>query len=65
MSLCGDDDDDPANVGLNRAFLLDALAARARDRLILELGAPKAPVVIRRPDDEESFSLLMPVRLDG
>lgn len=65
VSLGDDGDDDPAAVGLNRAFLLDALTAGARDRLILELGAPKAPVVIRRPDDEESFSLLMPVRLDG
>ncbi|MFJ7271439.1 MerR family transcriptional regulator [Streptomyces sp. NPDC099050] len=68
LSLAGDGDDaadDPADVGVNRAFLLDALAAGARDRLILELGAPKAPVAIRRPDDEESFSLLMPVRLDG
>lgn len=65
VSLGDDGDDDPANVGLNRAFLLDALAAGARDRLILELGAPKAPVVIRRPDDEEAFSLLMPVRLEG
>ncbi|MFE4264618.1 MerR family transcriptional regulator [Streptomyces sp. NPDC056883] len=65
VSLCGDEDDDPANVGLNRAFLLDALAAGNRDRLVLELGAPKAPVVVRRPDDEETFSLLMPVRLDA
>ncbi|MFE9561010.1 MerR family transcriptional regulator [Streptomyces sp. NPDC006487] len=65
VSLGADGDDDPADVGLNRAFLLDALAAGARDRLILELGAPKAPVAIRRPDDEESFSLLMPVRLEG
>ncbi|MFZ3498057.1 MerR family transcriptional regulator [Streptomyces sp. 5.8] len=65
VSLGDDGDDDPAAVGLNRAFLLDAITAGARDRLILELGAPKAPVVIRRPDDEESFSLLMPVRLDG
>ncbi|MFF3215170.1 MerR family transcriptional regulator [Streptomyces sp. NPDC002886] len=65
VSLGADGDDEPADVGLNRAFLLDALAAGARDRLILELGAPKAPVAIRRPDDEESFSLLMPVRLDG
>ncbi|MFF1408284.1 MerR family transcriptional regulator [Streptomyces sp. NPDC058289] len=65
LSLCDDEDDDPANVGLNRAFLLDALDAGDRDRLILELGAPKAPVVVRRPDDEESFSLLMPVRLDA
>lgn len=65
VSLCDDGDDDPAGVGLNRAFLLHALAAGDRDRLILELGAPKAPVVIRRPDDEEAFSLLMPVRLEG
>lgn len=65
VSLGGDGDDDPADIGLNRAFLLDALTAGDRDRLILELGAPKAPVVIRRPDDEDTFSLLMPVRLDG
>lgn len=65
VSLCDDGDDDPAGVGLNRAFLLDALAAGGRDRLILELGAPKAPVAVRRPDDQETFSLLMPVRLDG
>ncbi|MDD9382526.1 MerR family transcriptional regulator [Streptomyces sp. ZAF1911] len=65
VSLADDDADDPADVGLNRAFLLDALAAADRDRLILELGAPKAPVAIRRPDDEETFSLLMPVRLDA
>ncbi|MGW5400904.1 DNA polymerase III subunit beta family protein [Streptomyces sp. NPDC003952] len=65
ISLGADGDDDPADVGLNRAFLLDALTAGARDRLILELGAPKTPVAIRRPDDEESFSLLMPVRLEG
>ncbi|MCX4778832.1 MerR family transcriptional regulator [Streptomyces sp. NBC_01264] len=65
LSLGDSGADDPADVGLNRAFLLDALAAGARDQLILELGAPKAPVVIRRPDDEESFSLLMPVRLDA
>lgn len=64
VSLCDDGEEDPAAVGLNRTFLLDALAAADRDRLILELGAPKAPVVIRRPDDEEAFSLLMPVRLD-
>ncbi|MFE4635200.1 MerR family transcriptional regulator [Streptomyces sp. NPDC056773] len=65
VSVCDEGDDDPAAVGLNRAFLLDALAAGDRDRLILELGAPTAPAAVRRPDDEETFSLLMPVRLDG
>ncbi|MFJ9537539.1 MerR family transcriptional regulator [Streptomyces sp. NPDC101225] len=62
--VCDDGDDDADQVALNRAFLLDALAAGDRDRLILEFGVPTAPVAIRRPDDEESFSLLMPVRLE-
>lgn len=65
VTLCtGGDGDDPNRVAVNREFLLDALAAGARDRLILELVAPTAPVVIRRPDDEGTFSMLMPVRLE-
>ncbi|MCC9711495.1 MerR family transcriptional regulator [Streptomyces sp. MNU76] len=62
--VCDDSDDDPNNVAVNRDFLLDALTAGARDELILELGAPTAPLAIRRPDDEHAFSLLMPVRLE-
>ncbi|MBT3154053.1 MerR family transcriptional regulator [Streptomyces sp. CHD11] len=52
-------------VAVNRAFLLEALAAGARDRLLLEFGAPTAPLAVRRPDDEHTFSLLMPVRLES
>ena len=52
------------HVGVNREFLLDALAAAARDRLVLELGSPIAPLAVRLPDREDTFSLLMPVRLD-
>lgn len=55
---------DEHRVGVNRDYLLDALAAGDRDRLVLELGAPTAPVVIRRPDDAGTYSLLMPVRLE-
>ncbi|MDH6547155.1 MerR family transcriptional regulator [Streptomyces sp. SAI-041] len=62
--VCDDGDDDPDNVAVNRAFLLDALAAGGRDELVLELGTPTAPLAIRRPDDEGAFSLLMPVRLE-
>ncbi|MGW6709639.1 DNA polymerase III subunit beta family protein [Streptomyces sp. NPDC054956] len=51
-------------VAVNREFLLDALAAGARDELLLEFGAPTAPLAIRRTDTEETFSLLMPVRLE-
>ncbi|MFG3548916.1 MerR family transcriptional regulator [Streptomyces sp. NPDC047725] len=62
--VCGDGDDAPDQVAVDRAFLLDALAAGARDRLVLEFGAPTTPLAIRRTDDEETFSLLMPVRLE-
>ncbi|MFF8841392.1 MerR family transcriptional regulator [Streptomyces sp. NPDC015127] len=64
VTVCGDDDDE-SQVAVNREFLFDALTAGSRDRLILELGAPTAPIVIRRTDDEDAYSLLMPVRLDG
>jgi DNA-binding transcriptional MerR regulator len=52
-------------VAVNREFLLDALAASARDQLVLELGSPIAPLAVRLPaeEDEHTFSLLMPVRL--
>ncbi|MFE8014619.1 MerR family transcriptional regulator [Streptomyces antibioticus] len=62
--VCDDGDDNQDDVAVNRDFLLHALTAGARDELILELGAPTAPLAIRRPDDEDAFSLLMPVRLD-
>ncbi|MFF3984155.1 MerR family transcriptional regulator [Streptomyces sp. NPDC001797] len=65
VALCADADDDPDRVAVNREFLLAALAAGARDRLVLELGAPTAPIAIRRPEDEGTFSLLMPVRLES
>ncbi|MFK0173832.1 MerR family transcriptional regulator [Streptomyces sp. NPDC090306] len=65
VTLCGDGDDDPDQVALNRRYLLDALTAGDRDRLTLEFGAPTAPVVIRRPGDDGAYSLLMPVRLDA
>lgn len=63
--LCADGDaDDPDRVAVNREFLLDALTAGARDRLVLEVTTPTAPIAIRRPDDESGFSILMPVRLE-
>ncbi|MQY16165.1 hypothetical protein SRB5_63590 [Streptomyces sp. RB5] len=53
------------DVAVNREFLLDALDAGARDRLVLEFGTPTGPVAIRRPDSKDAFSLLMPVRLES
>ncbi|MEV1005945.1 MerR family transcriptional regulator [Streptomyces sp. NPDC049881] len=65
VTVCedGDDGQDPI-VAVNREFLLEALAAGARDRLVLEFGAPTAPLAIRRTDTEDAFSILMPVRLE-
>jgi DNA-binding transcriptional MerR regulator len=65
LTIGEDGHDDQNQVAVNREFLLHALAAGARDRLILEIGAPTAPIAIRRPDDESTFSLLMPVRLEN
>lgn len=64
VAVCADSDDDPDSVAVNRDYLLDALVAGARDQLILEFGASTAPVAIRRTDTEDTFSILMPVRLD-
>ncbi|MGV9559694.1 DNA polymerase III subunit beta family protein [Streptomyces sp. NPDC003401] len=64
VTVCADGDERPDRVAVNRAFLLDALAAGARERLVLQVDAPTAPIVIRRPDEEGSLSVLMPVRLE-
>ncbi|MET9468256.1 MerR family transcriptional regulator [Streptomyces sp. NPDC006544] len=80
VTVCGDRDGDGAGdargavgdggagrsrVAVNRAYLLQALAAGDRDRLELEFGAPKAPLAVRRTDTEDTFSLLMPVHLEN
>jgi DNA polymerase III sliding clamp (beta) subunit (PCNA family) len=65
VSVCDDGDDSPGNIAVNREFLLHALAAGAQDQLILEFGAPTAPLAIRRTDAENTFSILMPVRLEN
>ncbi|WP_371616881.1 MerR family transcriptional regulator [Streptomyces sp. NBC_00454] len=59
----GDEDSAGDRVGVNPAYLLDALAAG--DELLLEYVGPKAPLVLLRPDTEDAFSLLMPVTLDA
>ncbi|MET7781838.1 MerR family transcriptional regulator [Streptomyces sp. NPDC005388] len=65
VTVCEDGDDDQDHVAVNREFLLHALAAGARDQLILEFGTPTAPLAIRRTDTENTFSILMPVRLEN
>ncbi|MER6632370.1 MerR family transcriptional regulator [Streptomyces sp. NPDC000987] len=64
VTVCQDGDDREDNVGVNRDFMLDALASGAREKLLLEFSAPTAPIAVRRPDDAHTFSILMPVRLE-
>jgi DNA-binding transcriptional MerR regulator len=60
------EDGDKDQVAVNRGFLLEALvAAGSGEQVVLEFGAPTAPVAIRRTDTEDAFSILMPVRLEG
>ncbi|MEU4480688.1 MerR family transcriptional regulator [Micromonospora sp. NPDC023966] len=63
LSVVGPDTPDGLRVGVNREYLLDALDAGGRGQLVLELDGAIAPLAVRRPDDEDVFSILMPVRL--
>ncbi|MFG2059203.1 MerR family transcriptional regulator [Micromonospora sp. NPDC048930] len=66
LRLVGPDeaaDPEAVRVGVNREYLLDALDAGDRGQLVLELDGPIGPLALRRPDDADAFSILMPVRL--
>ncbi|WUD72014.1 MerR family transcriptional regulator [Streptomyces sp. NBC_00510] len=65
VGVCEDGDEGPDDVAVNREYLLQALAAGDRDQLVLEFGAPTAPLTIRRAEDDGAFSVLMPVRLEA
>ncbi|WP_431974048.1 MerR family transcriptional regulator [Micromonospora haikouensis] len=54
---------DAVRLGVNGRYLLDALDAGDRGQLLLELDGPIAPLAVRRPDDADAYSILMPVRL--
>ncbi|KAB1128852.1 MerR family transcriptional regulator [Micromonospora sp. AMSO12t] len=54
---------DAFRVGVNGGYLLEALDAAGRGQLLLELDGPIAPLAVRRADDVEAFSILMPIRL--
>jgi DNA-binding transcriptional MerR regulator len=55
-----------ARIGVNPQFLSQALAAAGSRRIMLELREPAAPMVLRPADGAPgTYSLLMPVRLDG
>lgn len=60
ISLAGD----PIQTGFNARYLSDLIAALAGERVTLELSSSLAPCVVRNPDDEGSFFLVMPMRFE-
>ena len=54
---------DALRVGVDGGYLLDALNAAGAPQLVLELDGPIAPLAVRRPDDADTYSVLMPIRL--
>ncbi|MER5335476.1 MerR family transcriptional regulator [Micromonospora sp. NPDC002717] len=56
-------EEDAFRVGVNGDYLLQALDAAGPGQLLLELDGPIAPLAVRRPDDADAFSILMPIRL--
>jgi DNA-binding transcriptional MerR regulator len=50
-------------VGVNREFLLEALAAGDAGQLVLELDGPITPLALRDPARPGDVNLLMPIRL--
>ncbi|MCG5464083.1 MerR family DNA-binding transcriptional regulator [Micromonospora sp. MED01] len=59
----GDPGTDALRVGVDGRYLLDALNAAGASQLVLELDGPIAPLAVRRPDDADTYSVLMPIRL--
>lgn len=63
VTIC-EDPGDGLSVGVNREFLLQALTAGRDEQLLLELDGPIGPLAVRNPARADSFSILMPVRLE-
>ena len=51
-------------VGFNARYLQDILNAMKGDKVVLELAHPLSPCMVRDPDDESAFFVVMPMRLD-
>lgn len=50
-------------IGVNREFLLEALAVGAGGQLVLELDGPISPLALRDPARPGDVSMLMPIRI--
>ena len=54
----------PLVVGFNARYLSEALNALAGDRVVLSLANPLAPCLVRDPDRDDAWFVVMPMRLD-
>jgi DNA polymerase-3 subunit beta len=52
-------------VCFNSRFLLDYLNSLREEEVVLETGGPLAPGLFRVPGDEETFHIIMPVRVQN
>jgi DNA polymerase-3 subunit beta len=51
-------------MGFNVRFFLEVVNCLTSQELVLELGEPLSPCMVRAPDDEGSLFIIMPIRLD-
>jgi DNA polymerase-3 subunit beta len=57
-------DGGPFVVGFNARYLSEALNALGGDRVVLSLANPLAPCLVRDPDRDDAWFVVMPMRLD-
>lgn len=51
-------------VGFNARYLVDILSVMRGDRVVLQLAHPLAPCLVRDPEADDAFFVVMPMRLD-
>ena len=55
---------DPIEMGFNVRYFLEVVNCIEEEELVLELGEPLSPCMVRSPSDEDSLFIIMPIRLD-
>jgi DNA polymerase-3 subunit beta len=55
---------EPIEMGFNVRYFLEVVNCIEEDDLVLELGEPLSPCMVRAPTDEDALFIIMPIRLD-
>ncbi len=55
---------EPIEMGFNVRYFLEVVNCIDEDELVLELGEPLSPCMVRAPGDEDALFIIMPIRLD-